>query len=84
MKLGQILRETRVSMDKTITEIAIKLEVHKTYISDIERGNRNISDYNMFCKWIHILGLEDRKKELFYKLCEERGNIEFIYIKEMG
>ena len=70
-------------MDKTITEIAIKLEVHKTYISDIERGNRNISDYNMFYKWIYLLRLEDVKTMLFYKLCEERGNIEFEYIRRM-
>jgi transcriptional regulator with XRE-family HTH domain len=42
-RLGDAIRNRRVDIGLTQQELATKTELHRTYITDIEAGNRNIS-----------------------------------------
>ena len=45
--LGSRIREIRQKKRMSQEELAFKSELHRTYISDIERGNRNVSLKNI-------------------------------------
>ena len=47
LKLGRKIRETRVKEGYSQEELASRCELHRTYISDIERGERNVSVENI-------------------------------------
>ncbi|MFA4845490.1 MAG: helix-turn-helix transcriptional regulator [Patescibacteria group bacterium] len=42
-KFGERLRELRKQKDLSQEEVALKSGLHRTYVSDVERGSRNIS-----------------------------------------
>ncbi len=46
-KFGDKLRELRKVRDLSQEELALKSKLHRTYISDIERGARNVSLKNI-------------------------------------
>ena len=46
-KLGRKIRETRVKEGYSQEELASRCGLHRTYISDIERGERNVSVENI-------------------------------------
>ena len=41
--LGQVIWEVRIRRGLTQQDLADRAQVHRTYISDIERGRRNIT-----------------------------------------
>lgn len=41
--LGQNIRKARQSLNISQEELAFRCELHRTYLSDIERGVRNVS-----------------------------------------
>lgn len=41
--LGRVIRERRVSLGMSQEELADKSGLHRTYISDVERGIRNLT-----------------------------------------
>ena len=47
LKLGRKIRETRVKEGYSQEELASRSGLHRTYISDIERGERNVSVENI-------------------------------------
>lgn len=47
LKLGRKIRETRVKEGYSQEELASRCGLHRTYISDIERGKRNVSVENI-------------------------------------
>lgn len=47
LKLGRRIRETRVKEGYSQEELASRCGLHRTYISDIERGERNVSVENI-------------------------------------
>lgn len=44
---GQGVRKRRFELDLSQEELAMKSGLHRTYISDIELGNRNVSLINI-------------------------------------
>jgi ribosome-binding protein aMBF1 (putative translation factor) len=42
-QLGEVVRKRRLSLDLSQEELAARAGVHRTYLSDIERGARNIT-----------------------------------------
>ena len=47
LKLGKKIREVRVKEGYSQEELASRCGLHRTYISDIERGERNVSVENI-------------------------------------
>lgn len=43
LNLGEAIRERRLALGLSQEEVATKANVHRTYLSDIERGTRNIT-----------------------------------------
>jgi transcriptional regulator with XRE-family HTH domain len=81
VKFGEKIREKRLFLRKSYRELAEKLEVSASYISDIEKGNRSIGDIELFDKLLISLDLDDKRWEFLYLLCFERNNIELVMIK---
>ena len=46
-KFGQNLKKMRVEKEISQERLAFMAKLHRTYISDVERGNRNISLINI-------------------------------------
>jgi transcriptional regulator with XRE-family HTH domain len=42
-QLGDVVRKRRLALDLSQEELAARAGVHRTYLSDIERGARNIT-----------------------------------------
>jgi transcriptional regulator with XRE-family HTH domain len=42
-QLGEVVRRRRLALDLSQEELASRAGVHRTYLSDIERGARNIT-----------------------------------------
>lgn len=47
IKLGQRIKELRLKKEYSQEELAAKANLHRTYISDVERGERNVSVENI-------------------------------------
>ena len=70
-KIGEVLKQLRCAKGLSQEKLALDINIDRTYIGDIERGNRNISiaiiekmtDY-------YQISLSD-----FFKIVEEYGNI---------
>jgi transcriptional regulator with XRE-family HTH domain len=41
--LGKVVRERRTMLGMSQEELALKADLHRTYISDLERGMRNLT-----------------------------------------
>jgi transcriptional regulator with XRE-family HTH domain len=54
--LGQSIHERRIYLDMSQQQLADMAEVHRTYISDIERGARNltVTTLNRICSALEI------------------------------
>ena len=46
-KFGERLRELRKQKNLSQEEVALKSGLHRTYVSDVERGSRNVSLRNI-------------------------------------
>ncbi|HED36862.1 MAG TPA: XRE family transcriptional regulator [Ignavibacteria bacterium] len=46
-QLGQKIKELRLKANISQEKLAMKAKLHRTYISDIERGERNVSVENI-------------------------------------
>lgn len=47
LKVGKQVRSVRLSQGLSQEKLAFKCRLHRTYISDIERGTRNVSLANL-------------------------------------
>lgn len=56
-KFGKKVREIRKQKGLSQEELAFRSGLHRTYISDIERGDRNVSVKNIE-KIAHALGIK--------------------------
>lgn len=43
MKFGQNIKQIRMRMNMSQSELAIKMEISQSYLSDIESGRKNLS-----------------------------------------
>lgn len=46
-QLGQKIKELRLEADYSQEELAARAGLHRTYMSDVERGERNVSVENI-------------------------------------
>lgn len=65
IKFGIVVKELRKSKGLSQEKFAEKVELHRTYISDIERGEKNISLLNI-SKIAE--GLEVKPSEIFIRM----------------
>ncbi|MGD6773361.1 helix-turn-helix domain-containing protein [Staphylococcus simulans] len=56
MKFGQNIKQIRMRMNMSQSELATKMEISRSYLSDIENGNKNPS-INTVKKLADSLGL---------------------------
>lgn len=47
-KFGKAIKKRRAEIGLSQEELAMRAGIHRTYISDVERGERNISLRNIF------------------------------------
>ena len=47
LKVGKNVRAARLSLGLSQEQVAFKCKLHRTYISDIERGTRNVTIVNL-------------------------------------
>jgi transcriptional regulator with XRE-family HTH domain len=80
LKFGEMIKERRIDLGMTMTEVAKKIEISVPFVSDLEKGNRLLSNAETYDKLVDVLGLEEKKWELLYLLCLERNNIELYMI----
>ncbi len=59
--LGQVIRERRVIQRMSQEDLAQKAGIHRTYISDVERGIRNITVGTL---WLIATGLGMQLREV--------------------
>lgn len=41
--LGQFIKQSRIALGLSQEDLAVRSGLHRTYISDVERGNRNLT-----------------------------------------
>ncbi len=56
MKLGQNVRALRKMRSMSQEHLALEAELDRTYISQVERGRRNVSVINL-CRLAYVLGI---------------------------
>ena len=56
-KLGQAVQWLRHDLDVSQEELAARAEIHRTYLGDVERGNRNVALVNI-CRIAAALGVK--------------------------
>lgn len=54
--MGQVLREAREALELSQEQLGFQADLHRTYIGQGERGERNLSLIALE-RWIHALGL---------------------------
>ncbi len=59
--LGKVIRERRVSLSMSQEELAEKSGLHRTYVSDVERGIRNLT---VGALWFVAHGLDWSLKDI--------------------
>jgi transcriptional regulator with XRE-family HTH domain len=64
-KFGQAVQGLRHDLDVSQEELAARAEIHRTYLGDIERGNRNPALINI-CRI--AAALEIKPSELFHRM----------------
>ncbi|MDQ2178757.1 helix-turn-helix domain-containing protein [Marinifilum sp. D714] len=64
-KFGAVLKSVRVSRGISQEKLAFNVDLHRTYIGSVERGERNISlkNINLICSALEI-SLSDFFKEV--------------------
>lgn len=68
-KLGSVLKLLRIANDMTVKELAEKMEVSSTYITEVEANNKNPS-LNTLAKYSNALGVS-RSSILYF---DEEGS----------
>lgn len=68
-KFGDTLRYFRKKQEYSQEYVAEKAGLHRTYISDVERGDRNVSLFNII-KICHAL---NTRPSSFFKYMENEG-----------
>ncbi len=56
VKLGQNVRALRKRRSMSQEHLALEAELDRTYISQVERGRRNVSVINL-CRLAYVLGI---------------------------
>lgn len=56
-KFGQAVQWMRHDLDVSQEELAARAEIHRTYLGDVERGNRNVALVNI-CRIAAALGVK--------------------------
>lgn len=69
--LGKVIRERRVSLGMSQEELAEKSGLHRTYVSDVERGIRNLT---VGALWFLSNGLGMQLPEII-SLMEDRAAV---------
>lgn len=64
-KYGQAVQWLRHDLGVSQEELAARAEIHRTYLGDIERGNRNVALLNI-CRIAAALGV--KPSELFRRM----------------
>ena len=86
VKFGERIKERRLSIGMTLTELAKQIGISKPFLSDVERSNRLMANVTTFYKLCEVLQLDESKSmELLFQLAKERNNIEFeliVYYRE--
>lgn len=72
VSLGKVIRERRVALGMSQEELAEKAGLHRTYVSDVERGIRNLT---VGALWFLSNGLGLRLQEII-DLMERRVAVE--------
>ena len=67
---GSRLREFRVSKQLTLEMLADRADLHANYVGAVERGERNLSLYNI---WRLAYGLEVTAADLMQELPARKG-----------
>lgn len=64
-KFGAVLKSVRISRGISQEKLAFNVDLHRTYIGSVERGERNISlkNINLICNALEI-SLSDFFKEV--------------------
>ena len=81
MKFGEAIKKRRIDLGFTMTHVAKEVGISLPFVSDIEKGNRLLSNVETFNKFVEVLDLESKKWKLLYQLCFERNNIELFMIQ---
>lgn len=85
-EIGQKLKERRKDLGKSLLDLSIETNTSITYISQIERGNYNISLYKfiLICNSLHIntfrfldefIIYENKKEDILYEKLQGDKNI---------
>lgn len=67
--LGRNLRRLRLAAGLSQEELAARARLHRTYVSSVERGNRNVSLENIFAL---AAALDADPRELLAPLSNDR------------
>jgi len=73
MSFGDYIKERRLNMNIKLREFADMIGVVPSYVSDIEKGNRNPTE-SYLEKIIKALKLSDGEKDTFYDLVGKARN----------
>lgn len=70
-KFGDFLKGLRKDRGFSLRELARKLEIAPSYLSDIERGKRNAPSKELLVKMITTLALSEEEQYKFYDFAKE-------------
>lgn len=70
-KFGEYIKKLRQKIGLSLREVARRLEIEPSYLSDIERGRRNAPIKEKLDKLASILKIENSKIYEFYDLAKE-------------
>lgn len=78
---GEFLKNKRIACGKTLRGFAAELDIAPSYLSDIEKGNRNPPEKHLQ-KMIELLNLTDAEKNKFYDLVSVDKNGVYLDLTE--
>jgi transcriptional regulator with XRE-family HTH domain len=74
-KFGEFLKSLRQSREISLRQLASDIDVAPSYLSDIERGNRNAPPKERLDKIIKILSLSEDEAYKFYDLASHSKKV---------
>jgi transcriptional regulator with XRE-family HTH domain len=75
-KFGEYVKSLRQKLDLSLREVARRIEIEPSYLSDIERGKRNAPAPDKLEKLASVLGLSETERHCFYDLAKIGKKIE--------